>query len=229
MHDQVTRSVPSASTATSATSAESIPPDSAEHDALEAVLVDVVAHARDERRVDLRVGCRAAAAIGAAQPRSPAAEDARAVRAIGGVDRRRRAAPPRGGACRAGARRRSRRGRSCRAASPPRTAAPRAMISPSWSIATLWPSKTSSSWPPTSVAEEHRGDVVAGALGEHPLALEALAGVVGRGRQVHDHLRARQRLVGRRRPGLPDVLADRDADGDAVRPRSARRAGPDWK
>ena len=40
--------------------------------------------------------------------------------------------------------------------------------------------------------------------------------MVRRRGQVHDHARAGERLVGERRAGLPDVLADRQADGDAV-------------
>ena len=73
------------------------------------------------------------------------------------------------------------------------------------------------------VAEQHRGEVVARALDEHPLALGALARVVGRGREVHDHLGAGERLGGGGRPGLPDVLADREADGHAVQLEAGRR------
>jgi len=62
------------------------------------------------------------------------------------------------------------------------------------------------------VAERHRGQGVAGALHQHVLPLAALARVVGRGREVDDHGGAGQRLVGQRRPGLPDVLADGQAD-----------------
>ena len=75
-------------------------------------------------------------------------------------------------------------------------------------------------------AERERGDVLAGALDDHRLALEALAGVVGRGGEVDDQRRAGERLVRARRPGLPDVLADRDADAVPRRARSGRpRAG----
>ena len=65
-------------------------------------------------------------------------------------------------------------------------------------------------------AERHRGEVVAGALGDHLLALVALARLVGGGRDVDDQPGAGQRLVGDGGPGLPDVLADRHADRDAV-------------
>ena len=78
-------------------------------------------------------------------------------------------------------------------------------------------------------AEGDAGDVLAGALGEHPLALGALAGVVGRGGDVDDQRRAGQRLVAGRRAGLPDVLADRqpDAARSPISITAPRR--PAWK
>ena len=66
------------------------------------------------------------------------------------------------------------------------------------------------------IAEEDDGGVVARALDEHLLALERLAGVVRRRREVHDHLRAGERLGGGRGARLPDVLADREAERGAV-------------
>ena len=66
------------------------------------------------------------------------------------------------------------------------------------------------------VAEQHRHEAVARPLAEHPLALRALAVVVRGGRQVDDDLGAGERLGGGRRPRLPDVLADRQADRGAV-------------
>ena len=65
-------------------------------------------------------------------------------------------------------------------------------------------------------AEGDRGEAVAGALGDHLLALAALAGLVGRGGDVEHQPRAGQRLVGHRRTGDPDVLADGEADLDSV-------------
>ncbi len=65
-------------------------------------------------------------------------------------------------------------------------------------------------------AERHGAEVVLGALGDHPLARDALPGLVGRRRDVDDQPRARQRLVALRRTRDPDVLADRQPDGDAV-------------
>ena len=77
-------------------------------------------------------------------------------------------------------------------------------------------------------AEGDRAEVVAGALGEHPLALEALAGVVGRGGDVDDQRRAGARLVGGGRAGLPDVLADRQAEL-VLAELDQRRPSPLWK
>ncbi len=65
-------------------------------------------------------------------------------------------------------------------------------------------------------AEGDAGDVLARALGEHPLALGALAGVVGGGGDVDDQRRAGERLLAGGRPGLPDVLADGQADARAA-------------
>ena len=78
-------------------------------------------------------------------------------------------------------------------------------------------------------AEGHAGEVVARALGEHPLALGALAGVVGRGRDVEDQRRAGQRLVAGRRAGLPDVLADGQPDAVASPMSITAPPGPAWK
>ena len=66
------------------------------------------------------------------------------------------------------------------------------------------------------VHEHDGGEVVDRPLDEHPLAAVPVADAVGRGRQVHDHLRAGQRLGHRGRPRLPDVLADGDPDRDPV-------------
>ena len=65
-------------------------------------------------------------------------------------------------------------------------------------------------------AERKRGEVVAGALLEHRLALGGLAGLVRGGGEVDDDLGARQRLVDERPVGDPVVLADRQPDRDAV-------------
>jgi hypothetical protein len=66
------------------------------------------------------------------------------------------------------------------------------------------------------VAEGDVGEIVPSPLHEHPLPLDALSAVIGRGGDVHDHLRARERLVAGRGARLPDVLADREADRRAV-------------
>ena len=66
------------------------------------------------------------------------------------------------------------------------------------------------------VDEHDRGQVVDGALREHALPGLPVADAVGGGGQVDDHLGARQRLRHRRRPRLPDVLADAHPDRDPV-------------
>ncbi len=53
---------------------------------------------------------------------------------------------------------------------------------------------------------------------EHLLALLRLADVERRGGEIDDELRPREREVGRGRAGLPDVLADREADGRLAEP-----------
>jgi hypothetical protein len=70
--------------------------------------------------------------------------------------------------------------------------------------------------PPDEVAERHVGARVARTRDEHLLAVFGLADVERRGRQVDDQLRAGEREVGRRRAGLPHVLADRRADQDVA-------------
>ena len=65
-------------------------------------------------------------------------------------------------------------------------------------------------------AERDCRDRVLGPLRDHLLALRALAGVVRRGRDVHDQPRAGQRLVAERCARDPDVLADGDPDRHAV-------------
>ena len=66
--------------------------------------------------------------------------------------------------------------------------------------------------PAHCVAERHEACVVACASHEHLLALDFLPDVERRRAHVHEQLGARQRQVGRRRPRLPHVLADRHAD-----------------
>ena len=66
--------------------------------------------------------------------------------------------------------------------------------------------------PADRVAEGDEAEVVARALDEHLLAVALLADVEGRGGEVDEQLRAREREVGGRRAGLPHVLAHRHAD-----------------
>ena len=62
------------------------------------------------------------------------------------------------------------------------------------------------------VAEGDVGRIVAGAGHQHLLAVLGLADVEWRGREVDEQRRPREREIGRRRPGLPDVLADGRAE-----------------
>ncbi len=66
--------------------------------------------------------------------------------------------------------------------------------------------------PADQVAESDENDVIGGAGGQHALARGALAGMVGRGRDVDHHLRPGQGLRLGRPGGVPDVLADVDPD-----------------
>ena len=68
--------------------------------------------------------------------------------------------------------------------------------------------------PPHKIGVDDVGPVVGGPGLEHRLPDLPLAGVEGRGRQVHDHLGiAVQGLVVKGPLGVPDVLADIDSDG----------------
>ena len=69
------------------------------------------------------------------------------------------------------------------------------------------------------VAESEVRGVVPGARHQHLLAVFGLADVVRRRREVDEQLCARECQVGRGRPGLPDVLADRRADQDLAEPQ----------
>ena len=121
-------------------------------DVAEAVLLDVVAQAEDERLVDLvEVGERLGERPGR-RPRGP----------------RRPAAPPRTG----------RRGRA-----PPRRA----------TTSRLWPSKTSSSWPPTRLQKAKQAPYSRARSANICFALAPLAAVVGRARRVGDQLGALRR------------------------------------
>ena len=192
---------------------------------LEAVLVDVVAQAEHQRRVDLRGG-------GSSGCGDRAAERGRGGGRIGPRRGRRASRRTCGPSARLTARWRGSRRRTARGPAGSTvarmqllgelaTAAPGP--SPSWSITSECPSNTSSSWPPTRLQNGHRRHVVPRALDQHPLALGALARVVGRGGDVDQQRRAGQRLVGGRRPRLPDVLADGQADRQRRPARSARR------
>ena len=100
--------------------------------------------------------------------------------------------------------------------------AARAITAPSASRTKLWPSKTSSSWPPTRLQKANCAAVAAGQAAEELLALAALAAVVGGAGGVGDQRRPFGDLGRGGRALDPAVLADGEADpgpGDVDRRR----------
>ena len=194
---------------------------------LEAVLVHVVAQAEHQRGVDL--GLRRPAAAPRGPPGARGRVAGRPASSRASVSHLRLRAPRRGGRRRA-SRRRARvaapAGRRRRPAAPPRTAArarpprPRGRRRASGRRRPARPGRRPARRTPP------RRRLSRARWLDHPLALGALAGVVGRGGDVDDHRRAGQRLVGGGGPGLPDVLADRDAEPHAVELDDRRRPGP---
>ena len=140
---------PSASAAISSTSVESIPPERPSTTCWKPFLPHVVAHAEAERGVDLGLGLEQRRDLAARASRGSAARALERARA--GARRAARGAPAGAAACRAAARSRPPAGRRCRASAPRSNCGARASTVPSWSITTEWPSKTSSSWPPTQL------------------------------------------------------------------------------
>ena len=222
----VTRSAPSASTAMQRDERRVDPAREAEHDVLEAVLGDVVAQCRGRAPRRPRRRRRSSGATG--PPGSPPIGRA----ASASAPRSAAPAPSRDGAAWRVSRRRAAPAASSRRrrpAAPRRTARARAI-----DLAVVVDHERVAVEDELVLAADERAEgdraaVVARALGEHLLALEPLAGVVGRGGDVDDQ-RARPRSASSRgrRPGLPDVLADREPDGDAVdldQRRRRRRAG----
>ena len=125
--------------------------------------------------------------------------------------RRRARARARAGGRRAAAGRPPRSGRRRRRAAPPRSPARArhlALVVDHDRVAV----EDQLVLPADRVAERDEARVVARADAQHLLALAVLADVERRRRDVRDQLRAGEREVGRRRPGLPDVLADRRPD-----------------
>ena len=140
--------------------------------------------------------CRSARARAGEHGRPSAAASPVSARSLGRARGRRPAAPPRTG----------RRGRASRRRA---------------STTTLWPSKTSSSWPPTRLQKANAGAGLAGALGEHRSRSRALAAVVGRARGVDDQPGARP--APRPRPAGPGTRCPRRSSARRAprRPRSA--------
>ena len=188
-----------------------MPPESPSTTWSKPFLSHVVAQA--ERRARRRPRPRPARAARATAPGTRAA-DRVAAAATGGRTstrlRERRAA----GRC-AGSRRRAAAAASrstSHTSSSSRNWAARAIVSPVWSTTQECPSKTSSSWPPTSPQKATQARFVAGALRRTCARARPLAGVVGGGGDVDDQRRAGERLVAGRRARLPDVLAHRQPD-----------------
>ena len=184
----------------------------AEHDVREPVLLDVVAQSEAERGVDLRLDRREQLGDRRGSRRPRGAGAVRAGRGGGRASAGAAPAPARRAAGRGcGSRRRAAEAAArstSHTSSCSRNCAARAIVSPWWSITHRVPVEDELVLAAHETAEGDAGDVVAGALGEHALALDALAGVVGGGGDVDDQRRARQRLLAGRRPRLPDVLAD---------------------
>ncbi len=182
------------------------PTGETEHDARKPFLLHVVAQAQAQRGVDL--GLRGASG----GQRAAAGHRRGAMWRVLALSR--------GSALLAAAPARRDRGR--RSAASSSNCAARAIVAPVGSSTKECPSKTSSSWPPTSPQKAMWVPLLAGALGEQTLAFHALAGVVGGGGDVEDQPRARRGLLGRRGAGPPEVLADRQPDAPARRRRSPR-------
>ena len=196
------------------------PAGEAEHDVREAVLLDVVAQAERERRVDLGLERRDRRRQRARRPRrrrrplaarrdaGSAGQHGHARRAAGEIGER---TAPRWPASRRRAAAAASRSTS-QTSSSSRNCAARAIVSPVWSTTKECPSKTSSSWPPTSAQKATQARLSRARWANIRSRSSALAGVVGRGGDVDDQRRARERLVAGRRAGLPDVLADGQPD-----------------
>ena len=212
MTTQLTRSGPSASAAIRATSAESIPPESATSDALEAVLAHVVAQAELQRLVDLRHRVERLGEL-----RLDARRSARAPRA-GRARARSRPAAARRARARPLARAAAGLGASSRSQSTSSSAnwAARASVSPCRRDDHAVPVEDQLVLAADQVADRERGAGLAGPLLHHPLPIGAPAAVVRRGRGVDDQARAGERLHRGGRARVPDVLADRQPD---ARPR----------
>ena len=199
------------------------PAREAEHDVLEAVLVDVVAHAEHERGVDLGVGVEQLGdrPAGRAPRRDPAlgARTSRGRRTAGATSPRRAAA------------RRVSRSRAAPAAASRSTSqtsssssncGARAMISPSWSTTNEWPSKTSSSWPPTRLQKTTAARLSRARWASICSRSTALAGVVGRGRDVERS--PARRPAPRRSPAAPAPRCPRRSSARPCTPSTSMTA-----
>ena len=189
-----TRSAPSASTAMQAVESGVDAAREPEQHALEAVLLDVVAQPERQGRVDLLVRLHRLGARAADLGRSSGVRERRARRAAwGGAGRR---AP---GRWRVSRRRTCCSGRGVDVADDQLLLELRAarhqlaVLVDHEAVAVEHQLVLAAD----EIAEDDVGEVVAGPLDEHPLALAALVDVVGRSGDVDDHLCARERLVAR--------------------------------
>ena len=137
---------------------------------------------------------------------------------------------------RASARRRASRSRLATAAAGSTSTTSRASsnagalatTSPSWSSTSEWPSKTSSSWPPTALTNAIQHVLSRARMASISSRSPTLADVERRGRDVADDVGSGQREIGRGRARLPDVLADGRTDERLAEPQQHELA-PDWK
>ena len=201
------------------------PAREAEDDALEAVLLDVVAHPERERRVDLRYG---------REQRREVAADPLHRWALGALELaelaylRQRPAHGRAQPRVAQARGHRRLQVDVGEHEPLGELRParehRALVVDHQRVAVEHELVLAAD----EVAEGDRAEVVARALDDHALALEALARVVGRGREVDDQRRAGQRLVRFRGPG--DQMSSQMVRPMRASPKSITAPpSPAWK
>ena len=180
-----------------------------------AVLLDVVPQAESERGVDLGLDRLADRSIFGARGGGPTrAGRSRAARrsagAAGSPGRGRldgaRSRPARAGR-RAGVGSSSSQTSSSSVNRPARASTGRRQ-----SRTNEWPSKTSSSWPPTSPQKANAARSSRARRPNISSRWTPFAGVVGRGREVDDQACAAERLGAGRGARLPDVLADGQPD-----------------
>ena len=209
---QCTRSAPSASTQSAAVTRRVDPAGDGDDDVAEPVLLDVVAEPERERAAaSARARARTARPCRRARrPCSRVRRRARRPRRAGSALARR--ARARGGGRRAAAARSRAPARRRRRAACSSNPGARATTSPASSSTTECPSKTSSSWPPTRLQNAKNELVSRARVTSISSRSSALPTWNGDADRFTRSCGAREREIGRRRAGLPDVLADREPD-----------------